>query len=199
MKSTLHAIAIFAIITLCANAQEPKSGSSPALSRETAVLTSATATVQAVDYGTRELTLKNDMGNTVTFVVDNRIKRLNEIKVGDKVRAEYYVSLGAELRKPTAEEEANPLTILQDLAKAPPGTQPAAGGLHQIKAVTTVEGLDLPTQTVTLKGPRGNYVTVRADNAENLKRLSLEDTIVVTYTEALAIALEKLPPVDTKK
>ena len=192
MKTTLCTIVFTAIAGLCV-AQDQKSSTSPDLSREMAVLTSITATVQAVDYAKREVTLKTEMGNTVTFVVDKRIERLNEVKIGDKIRAEYYVSLGGELRKPTAEEEANPLQILQGLAKAPIGTEPAAGGLQQIKAVTTVEGLDLPTQTVTLKGPRGNYVTVRAEHPENLKKLSLEDTVVVTYTEALAISLEKLP------
>ena len=193
MKTTLCTIVVALVTALPALTQEPKSSASPNPSRETAVLTSTTATVQAVDYAKRELTLKTEMGNTVSFIVDKRIERLNEIKVGDKVRAEYYVSLGAELREPTAEEEANPLTILHGLAKAPPGTEPAAGGLQQIRAVTTVEGLDLPTQTATLKGPRGNYFTVRAQDPENLKKLSLEDTVVVTYTEALAISLEKLP------
>jgi hypothetical protein len=102
-------------------------------------------------------------------------------------------------REPTTEEKQAPLTVLGGLARAPQGTEPAGGGLHQIKAVTTVEGIDLPTQTVTLKGPRGNYVTVRAEDPENLKKLRVGDTIVVTYTEALAVSLEKAPGLKTKK
>jgi len=62
------------------------------------------------------------------------------------------------------------------------------------RVVTTVEGLERPTRLVTLKGPLGNYVSVRARNVDNLEKLRLGDTIVVTYTEALAISLEKAPP-----
>jgi hypothetical protein len=57
--------------------------------------------------------------------------------------------------------------------------------------VSTVDGLDLPTATVTLRGPLGRHVTIRARNLDNLKSLHLGDTIIVTYSEALAIRLEK--------
>jgi len=123
--------------------------------------------------------------------VDQRVKRLDEIKVGDFVRADYYVSLAAELRKPTAEERAHPIEIMGAAGKAPPGTDPAAGGLRQFKVVTTVEGLDRPTQTITVKGPRGNYLTARVEEPSNLTKMRIGDNIVVTYTEALAISLEK--------
>ena len=42
---------------------------------------SVTATVQAIDYNTREVTLKGSLGNAVTFTVDKRVARLNE-KIG---------------------------------------------------------------------------------------------------------------------
>src|SRR5262249_53933526 len=124
-------------------------------------------------------------------------KRFNEFKVGDDVTAEYFVAVAGELREPTAEEKASPLTVQEGAARASQETAPAAGGVRQIKAVTTVEGIDLPTQMVTLKGPRGKYVTVRAQNPENLKKLQIGDTIVVTYTEALAVSLEKAPAAKT--
>jgi Cu/Ag efflux protein CusF len=158
-----------------------------------AILTSVTATVQAIDLDKREVTLKGPLGNVVTLTVDKRVKRLKEIKVGDDVTADYYVSLGFELRPPTEDEKQHPVQILGAGARAPEGTQPAGGVLRVIKAVTTVQGLDLPTQTVTLKGegPMGYCATVRAKDVEKLKQLHLGDSIVVTYTEALAVSLEK--------
>ena len=75
--------------------------------------------------------------------------------------------------------------------KAPAGTSPAAGGLRQFRVVTTVEGLDRPTQTITVKGPRGNYLTARVENPSNLTKMRIGDNIVVTYTEALAISVDK--------
>jgi hypothetical protein len=158
-----------------------------------AVLTSVTAKVQAIDLDKREITLKGPEGKVVTLTVDKSVKRLDEVKVGDDVQADYYVALAAEVREPTAEEKATPLTVLESKAKAPPGTDPAAGGLRVIKAVTTVEGLDRPTQSLTVKGPRGNYATVRVKDPSKLEKLRLGDTIIVTYAEALAVSLEKRP------
>jgi hypothetical protein len=103
------------------------------LSREDAVLVSVTASVQAIDLEKREMTLKGPLGNVVTFTVDKRVKRLDEVKVGDDVTADYYVAFAAEARPPTDEEKANPLTVLEKTAKAPRGTDPAAGGLRVIK------------------------------------------------------------------
>lgn len=37
----------------------------------------------------REGNLKGPLGNVVTFVVDERVRRLNEVRVGDEVTTEY--------------------------------------------------------------------------------------------------------------
>jgi hypothetical protein len=68
-----------------------------------------------------------------------------------------------------------------------------------IKVVATVVGLDLPTMTVSLQGPRGNIGDIQAESVENIKKLRLGDIIIVTYTEALAISLEKTKAPAAKK
>jgi len=194
MKTFISGIALICVVAFYAAAQENKESTrADQLTAGGAVLVSITANIEAIDPDKREITLKGPLGNTATVAVDEQVKRLNEFKVGDDVTAEYFVAVAGELREPTADEKASPLTVQEGAARAPQGTAPAAGGLRQIKAVTTVEGIDLPTQTATLKGPRGNYVTVRAQDPENLKKLRIGDTIVVTYTQALAVSLEKAP------
>jgi hypothetical protein len=158
---------------------------------EDEVLISFTASVQALDVEKRELTLKGPLGNEVTLTVDNGVKRLGELKVGDEVTAKYYVSIAGELREPTAAEKENPLVVTEGMARAPKDTAPAAGGLRVIRVVATVEGLERPTRMVTLKGPRGNQMDVRARDVKRLEKLHLGDTIVVTFTEALAVSVEK--------
>lgn len=174
---------------LCADEQAP--AKEPQMGRKDAVLVTLTASVEAIDLANREVTLKGPLGNTATFTVDQQVKRLDEVKVGDLVRADYYVSVAAEVRKPTREEKKHPLVVLDAAGKAPPGTSPAAGGLRRFKVVTTIEGLDRPTQTVTVKGPSGNYLTACVADPSRLTKMRIGDTIVVTYTEALAISLEK--------
>jgi len=195
MKTYLHysilcstLLAASQLSGLCA---EHPTGAGGPMGREDAVLLSLTATVKAIDYNTREVTLKGPLGNEVTFTVDKRVKRLNEVKVGDSVTADYYVSVAAEVRPPTPEEEKEPFVMLDAAGKAPPGTSPAAGGLRRFRVVTTIEGLDRPTRTVTVKGPRGNYLTARVADPSRLTQVKIGDHVIVTYTEALAISVEK--------
>ncbi len=186
--------ALFAAgLTAALAAEDQPAAAAAPMGRKDAVLVTITASVEAIDPETREVTLKGPLGNSVTFTVDKRVKRLNEVKVGDLVQADYYVSVAAEVRAPTPEEQEHPLVVLDAAAKAPPGTSPAAGGLRRFKVVTTIEGLDRPTQTVTVKGPRGNYLTARVADPKRLTQVHIGDTIVVTYTEALAVSLEKAP------
>jgi len=183
-----------ATLALSAPAQENQSAAPKPMSTERTILVTVTAKVEAIDQAKREVTLKGPLGNVVTFVVDERVKRLNEFKVGDEVTADYYVSLAGELRAPTKEEKKKPLIVVEGAARAPKDASPAGRALRAIKVVATIEGLDLPTRSVTLKGPMGNLVTVRAASVDNLKKLRLGDTIAVTYTEALAISLQKTQP-----
>jgi hypothetical protein len=182
-------VAASTCVVLSAETHHAKPGEP--LTREDTVLVSIEAKVESIDYSNREVTVKGPLGNSVTFTVDQRVKRLNEVKVGDEIHADYYVSFAAELRKPTAEEQKNPIQVLGAAGKAPPGSSPAAGGLRQIKVVTTVEGLDRPTKTITVKGPMGHLVTARVADPANLTKMRIGENIVVTYTEALAISLEK--------
>jgi hypothetical protein len=177
-------------VGLAAGADDEPLAKTPVM-REKSVLVSISASVEAVDYAKREMTLKGPLGNTVSFTVDPKVKRLDEIKVGDFVEANYYVSVAAELRKPTPEEEQEPFVVLAAAGKRPPGATPGAGGLRRFKVVTTIEGIDRPTQTITVKGPLGHLVTARVEDPASLPGFRIGEHIIVTYTEALAISLKK--------
>jgi Cu/Ag efflux protein CusF len=153
---------------------------------------SAVVDVQKVDLEKREVTVKEPQGNVMTLRVDKRVKRLNEVKPGDKVEVDYYVSLASEIREPTAAEKESPITVLEAAGKAPPETAPAGVGLIQIKAVVTIVAINRAAEMVTLKGPLGNYLAVRVVDPSRLEKVDLGDTVVVTYTEALAISVEKV-------
>lgn len=155
-------------------------------------LVTITARVEKIDLAKREVTLKGPLGNVATLVVGPEVKRLNEIKAGDDVTADYYIGIAAELRTPTEEEKAQPFVVLEGSTKAPKTTAPGAAAARSIRVVATIEGLDRPTQTVTLKGPMGRYVTVRVQDPDVLMKPRLGDTVVVTATEALAVSVEKV-------
>ena len=189
------AFACTAVISVCLAAcstdkSEESKGKAPVTAGEETV-SSASGTVQAINHSTRELTLKLSSGKLTTFVVDKRVQRLNEVQVGDEVVAGYYSAWVAELRPPTEDEKRHPLTVSDTTTRSPKGTEPSATNVQQTRAVTTVEDVDRANQTLTVKGPRGNYVTARAKDPKKLEKVQVGDTIVLTYTEAVAVSLDK--------
>lgn len=187
---TLTAIAALAL-ALPAIGQETTAAKPKMLTRQEHLLLSVTGTIEAIDNTSREVTLKDAQGRVETFAVDKDVKRLNEAKVGDKVVLGYYLGFGAELRKPTAEEEQNPLIVLEGAGRAGQEAAPAAVEVRRIRAVVTIEGLDRPTQSITVKGPRGKYFTARVADPSRLEQARIGETIVLTFTEAAAISLKK--------
>jgi hypothetical protein len=149
-----------------------------------------TGTITDIDYSNREVTLKDSQGRTETFSVGKEVQRFSEAKVGDKVSVDYYLGFNAEVRKPTAEEEQNPLVVQEATGRAGPDEPPAASSMRQVRAVVTIEGLDRAKQTVTVKGPRGKYYTARVADPSRLDQVHIGDTIVMTFMEAAAISLK---------
>jgi hypothetical protein len=144
------------------------------------------AKVKAIDYTTRRVTLVDSSGAAMDVIAGSQVKRLNEVKVGDTVKIKSTVSVLVEVRAATPEEVATPVAAVEVTGRASSASPPAGGMGRALRVVTTVERTDVPNMLVTLKGPRGDTTTVRARNVENVKKLHVGDTVVLTYTEAVA-------------
>jgi hypothetical protein len=197
-KHTIHQLllSLFMSTGLVASLAAEEKTSPPPVVRGVEELVTVTAKVEAVDLAKRELTLKGPLGNVETIVVSDEVKRLDEIKPGDEIRAEYYLGITAELREPTAEEKKEPFVVLEEKGRGAKEVSPRAGGARLVRVVATVEGLDRPSQTATLKGPRGRYLVVRVKDPAVLEKPHLGDTVVVTCAEALAVSVEKVKSKD---
>jgi hypothetical protein len=196
MKTSFrYAIALVTLLTAGQSpgllAQETAAPNTP-MGRVEAMHASLTAEVTALNLSNREVTLKGPQGNEVTVAVSEAVKRLDEIKVGDFVQVDYLIAVAAEVRPPTAEEAEHPLVITDAAGRAPGESAPAGGLARQLKVVTTIEVLNRPDQTVTVKGPMGNYLTARVADPDRLAKVHIGDTVVIVYTEALALSLEKV-------
>jgi hypothetical protein len=88
------------------------------LTRTGSMLLTFSGTIVDIDYKDRELTLKDSTGRIETFVVAESVQRFTEAKVGDKLSLEYYLGFDAQVRKPTAEEEQNPLVVVETVGRA---------------------------------------------------------------------------------
>jgi len=149
-------------------------------------------TVKSLDIKKRELTLLGPKGELHTIVVSDNVKRLDELQQGDKVAIEFWAYILAEFRKPTAEEEKTPFVVVTEQSKVPNYVDPKAELAVIIKAVVIIETVNLANMSVTIKGPRGNYLTTPVKDKELIRKLKVGDIAVVTYAEALVVSLEKI-------
>ena len=68
---------------------------------------------------------------------------------------------------------------------------PALTAIDALVVTATVEEINIEANTFKLKGPSGEIKEYEARNPENLKKAEVGDLVVITYTEAVAISVEK--------
>jgi hypothetical protein len=198
-KRIVYVVIVLSSLLLVAGAmaQEKKAGESSSaatspkkakteVKRENVV--TLTGTVEAVDLATRVVTIKGPKGRMVDLKVGEEAKNLDQVKVGDKVVAKYYESMAFRLKKPG---EAEGVTAEQAVGAAKPGELPAAVIANQVTVTATVEDISPKKTYVALKGPGGKTVDVKVRDPKNLEKVKVGDQVVITYTEAFAIALDK--------
>jgi Cu/Ag efflux protein CusF len=147
-----------------------------------------TATVQAIDLNTRIVTLKGPKGEVRDIKVGEEAVNLPQVKVGDLVTVKYYESLAIEVMKPGAVSGAGEK---QAIVRAKPGEMPGGMAARQSTVTATVTAIDKKKGTITLKGPEGKTVIAKAEDPRNLNKVKVGDELMITYTEALAISVEK--------
>jgi len=154
--------------------------------QEAAVVT-LRGTVEAVDKEKQTVTIKGPKRTLTVRVQDP--KKLDAIKVGDPVVGKYYEAMAFEVKKPGT---ATPgVTTQQAVGTSQPGQTPAGAVGEQISITATIVAIDKKAHTVTIKGPEGTTETVKARNPKNLDTVQVGDLVEITYTRALAIALDK--------
>lgn len=150
-----------------------------------------TAVVEAINHETREVTLRDAEGNTTSFVVGEEARNLGQVSVGDTVMAEYEQSLSIEVfANDGSELGAGELTAAGRSAE---GDMPAGMAISSQVVTATVEEINLENNTFKLKFPSDEIREYVARNPENLKRSEVGDLVVITYTEAVALSVEKAP------
>jgi len=190
MKKLL-AVTVAALVALssggAALAEEKAPAKKPYVKKERTV--TATATVQSIDLDKRVVTLKGEEGNVFDVTVGKEARNLPQVKVGDEVTVKYYEALSAKVYKKGEAPKVEGAT--EGLARTKPGEKPGGIAGRQMTVTATVEAIDMKKPTVTLKGSEGKLLTVKIKDRKNLENVKVGDEVVLTYTEALAISVEK--------
>jgi len=146
-----------------------------------------TATVESVDLSTRMVTLKDPEGKLMEFRAGEEVKNLPQVKAGDQVVMTYYESIAAQIVKAGTDPGA---VAQQAVATAKPGEKPAGAAFQQVSVTATVEAIAENREYVTLKGPEGKSAEVKVRDPKILEGVKVGDTVMITYTEALAVSVE---------
>lgn len=147
-------------------------------------------TVEKVDVAAREVTVRHDEGGVETIRVGDEVQRLDEVRAGDRVGLAVYRSLTLSLERVEGGEASATGTGF-DL-RSEPGELPGGIATRQITLTAKVTAVDAEKSTVALVGPRGRSAVLEVDEAV-LAAVAVGDLVTAVYTEALAVALERVP------
>ncbi len=188
MHKTLALLAAILLFSTPAWAGEtaPATDKPSLYSSQTMVVTAA---VEAINHETREVTLRGPEGETSSFVASEDARNLDQVSVGDIVMAEYEQSLSIEV---FANDGSVPgAGELAAAGRSEKGEMPALAAIDSQVITATVEEINIEANTFKLKGPSGEVNEYVARNPENLKKAAVGDLVVITYTQAIALSVEK--------
>jgi Cu/Ag efflux protein CusF len=192
-KIALLAAALFATAAIAQDKKAPAPAPAPAKAESKGVaggeVTTVTATVEAIDQKTREVTLKGQDGKLVSFVAGPEVKNLAQVQKGDVVTIGHIAAVAAKLQKTENKTRSRVVTPFEKRAEA--GQKPAGVVGVDVKVVASVEAVDAKAGKVTLRGPE-HTVALKVDPAL-LKNVKVGDMVEAEFVEAIAVKVEKAP------
>jgi hypothetical protein len=154
------------------------------------------ARITAIDPSARAVTLMGASGEKVTLAAGPAV-RLENLKVDDRVNAQYYRSVAFMVAPPTG---GNGTPVSNDQVAqliAQPAQAPGGIGVQLIKISGTVVGIDLAAHRIDVVNPSGGgiYTLDVTDPARvaMLGSLKVGDTVTAVISQAVAVSIEPAP------
>jgi hypothetical protein len=171
------AVVLGVVLTGAGSAQDPKR-----VARDVLV------GVARVDPFARSLTVRTDQGLLYTVYVGPELTAFDELKAGDTVRVRVVDSYVVAVRR-----DARP-TVFQDTTAAArrEGGDGPVEVVQQLKAIVTIESVDIEKRTVVYKAADNRSVMRFDVDPHLLEGLKKGDVVELTYTRERAIELEKV-------
>lgn len=144
--------------------------------------------VTAVDYQKRTVTIEGFQGRSATFNAKHA-RNLDQVKVGDVVKADYIEEVALFVRKADAPPS---VSEGQAVELAPKGSMPGGLVVETLEIKAAVEDVNTRKRTITVKGVDGKARTFKADKSvKNFKEIKKGDQVVLRVTEAFALSVAR--------
>jgi hypothetical protein len=151
----------------------------------TGEMTTVTATVEAIEKSSREVTLKKTDGTYTVVQVGKGVKRFDTLKIGDKVTAKYYDNIVLRLKRP-----GEPDTDTQSAAATRAQAGKAGTAAAQRTITATITAIDNSVPSITFTGPNNWTYSSRVEDTNALAKVKVGDKVDITWTAAMLLSFE---------
>ena len=153
----------------------------------TSEMRTETGIIEAIEAGSRTITLKKPDGSFVTTVAGPEIKRFEELKVGDKVNARYYENIVMRLKRPGEPDvDSGGKTMTTPSETVLPGGTKA----KQRTITAAITAIDMDKPEVSFSGPNGWKYTSMVRDKDALAKVKVGDKVDIVFTEAMLVSIE---------
>lgn len=146
-----------------------------------------TGTVMVVNTEKRMLTIRKPDGHFQVIHVPEEVKRLDEVKINDKLTISYLEAVAVDLQKGAA--AGAPGTAVSKEVERDSGKKPSGSIVNTVTVTGTVEAVNNAKSAVTIRGPE-ETVTVSIQDPSRLENIGVGDSVTLTYIKAVAAKVE---------
>ncbi|MGO4222323.1 hypothetical protein AB4Y64_10770 [Lysobacter sp. TAF61] len=161
--------------------------------RETVAMNvQATGKIVNIDTPSRLITIENQAGEQVEVHADQTVRNFDQVHVGDTVQIDYVNAITVDIQPAGSAEPGAYIKEDKDVAKT--GDKPHYGESQVVTVLAPIQAIDTVHNTITVKGPRGNVVTLDVKKPEHqarLKDLKVGDMLRIAFTEAAAVSINR--------
>jgi Cu/Ag efflux protein CusF len=151
----------------------------------------ATATVQAIDLQTREVTLKDQKGQVFTVKVSDEVRNLPQVRVGDRVVVTYQQELAVYLTG-RAGTGISTRTDTLSAGRAQPGQLPAGVVRDTARITANIISVNKQKRQVLVRGAT-RTVLVKVPSDFDINRFKVGEEVEAEFVQELAITVKPAP------
>ena len=145
-----------------------------------------TGTIEAIEAGTRQVTVKGEKGNYVTFTAPAEAKKFSEMKVGDTITATYYDNIVLRVKHPGEKD----VDTDKEAVTPSKSTKPGATAATQRTITATITEIDPAIPSITFTGPNNWKYSSKVADKQALATVKVGDKVDITWTEAVLISVQ---------
>jgi hypothetical protein len=144
--------------------------------------TTIAGTIETIDQGKRAMNIKTANGEFVAVNVPESVKRFNELKVGDMVKATYNNNVIVRVKPPG---EAAVDTVDTDYSKGGP-TSRTQVMLRRMTA--SIVAIDRSASSISFEGPNGWKYSRRVVDPTVFEQVKVGDKVDITWSTDLTLS-----------